>query len=278
MFYIRRSTSRNCSKNFVIFCILFLIICLIINEKFFTNKKISQIKQINNNNNNTKSNNSSIINRIKSLPILHQKYEFNITYQIKIDDIPKWIYQYKISHLFNFYWLQTGGYKWHLQQMMDLKHVSKNRQLYFYNQTSLFNDLYHHLEYGIIIDTASDPFKPIFSPLPRTSSSLYQTCLQLAILDTWYPCYTKSENISPIDFKPLITYGLYNVIIGSSSSSSSERIHYDEIIYLFDNQYKKLNETYYIRQILPKIYSFIRSCATNINYIITIFSFKNKIC
>jgi hypothetical protein len=45
--------------------------------------------------------------------------------------------------------------------MIDLKH---NKQTYFHNRSYIFNNLYHHPEYGVIIDAASDPFQPIFSP------------------------------------------------------------------------------------------------------------------
>jgi len=216
---------------------------LIINEIF--NRKNVQFNQLNN-----EEDIQSIINRIRDIPIFYQKYEFNITHQMIIDDIPNWINQYKISYLFNFYWFQTGGYQWHLQKMMDFKHISKNKQIYFHNLSYIFNHLYHHPEYGVIIDTAPDPFQPIFSPLPRTSLSLNETCILLEISNYWYPCYTKSELISSSIFTPLITYGLYNVMIGVSSS---EIIYYDEIIYLFDNQVEKLNETFFVMQILPRL-------------------------
>ncbi len=157
-------------RYFTKFLILLLIIYLIINRDN-TSKNIIQL--------NNENNLQSLINRIRDIPILNQKYEFNITSQIIVDDTPKWIYQYKISHLFNFYWLQTGGYKWHLQQMIDLKHIPTNRQTYFYNRTDTFDYLYHHPEYGVIIDTAPDPFQAIFPPLPRTSSSLDEVCIQL---------------------------------------------------------------------------------------------------
>jgi hypothetical protein len=192
----------------------------------------------------------SIIHRIQNIPIFDQKYQFNVTYQILVDDMPDWINRYKISHLFNFYWFQTGGYKWHLQQMVDLKHISKNRPIYSYhNRTDLFDYLNHHPEYGVIIDTASDPFQPIFPLLPQTSSSLNELCIH----HHWYPC---SKRKSSSIFQPLITYGLYNIMIGNSSSKKP--IHYDEIIYLFDNQFDKLNETFFVTQILPR---FIRLLA-----------------
>jgi hypothetical protein len=229
-----RLTYRNRWRFFYlkyILLILFLTICLIINEKF--NRKNYQL------------NNEENINHIGDVPMLYQNYQFNVT-----DYIPNWIDQYKISYLFNFYWLQTGGYKWHLEKMMNFKRISTNKQTYFHNLSYIFNYLYHYPEYGVIIDTASDPFQPLFSPLPRTSSSLNETCIHLEISNHWYPCYTKSEMISSFIFKPLITYGLYNIIIGVSSS---EDIHYDEIIYLFDNRLEKLNETFFVTQILPRL-------------------------
>ncbi len=238
---IWRLIHRNRSR--VILCIIYLLICLIINEIF--DRKNIKFNQLNN-----KENIQLIINRIRDIPLLYQKYEFNITHKIIIDDIPNWVNQYKISYLFNFYWLQTGGYQWHLQKMMDLKHISKNKQTYFHNLSYIFNHLYHHPEYGVIIDTASDPFQPIFSPLPRTSLSLNETCIRLEISNHWYPCYTKPELISSSIFKPLITYGLYNVMIGVPSS---EIIYYDEIIYLFDTQVETLNETFFVTQILPRL-------------------------
>jgi len=229
-----RLTYRNRWRFFYlkyILLILFLTICLIINDKF--------------NRTNYQLNNEENINHIGDVSMLYQKYQFNVT-----DHIPNWIDQYKISYLFNFYWLQTGGYKWHLEKMMNFKNIPTNKQTYFHNLSYIFNYLYHYPEYGVIIDTASDPFQPIFSPLPQTSSSLNETCIRLEISNHWYPCYTKSEMISSFIFKPLITYGLYNIIIGVSSS---EDIHYDEIIYLFDNRLEKLNETFFVTQILPRL-------------------------
>jgi hypothetical protein len=213
---------------------------LIINQKFRRHSfKFNLVHK--------KENIPSIIHRIRDIPIVNQKYQFNITHEIIIDDIPDWIYRYKISHLFNFYWLQTEGYKWHLQQMMDLKHLSKTRPIYSHNRTRIFDYLYHHPEHGVIIDTAPDPFQPIFSRLPQTSSSLKEICLHLELSNHWYPCY---EQRSSSIFEPLITYGLYNIIIGNPSLT---KIHYDEIIYLFDDQFDKHDETLFVTQILPRL-------------------------
>jgi hypothetical protein len=193
-----------------------------------------------------------IINRIQDIPIPNQHVLFNITHQITIDGIPNWVNQYKISHLFDFYWLQTGGYKWHLQQMMDLKYLPPNKKAYIHNKTSILKYLYHHPDFGVIIDTAPDPFQPIFSPLPQTSSSLNETCQRLELSNHWYPCYRRSEVISSSIFKPLLTYGLYDIPI-SLSSSAPKHVHYDEIIYLFDNQFEIMNETFFVTQILPRL-------------------------
>ena len=235
-----RATYRKYFKWFYSILFLIFVICsLFINQKFHRNYSNSNVWD-------KKETIPSIIDRIQDIPILDQKYQFNITYEIIIDDIPHWINRYKISYLFNFFWFQTGGYKWHLQQMIDLKHISKNRPIYSsYNQTSIFDYLDHHPESGVIIDTAPDPFQSMFSSLPQTGSPTNELC-------NWYPCFQrKSSSI----FQPLITYALYNVIIGNSSS---KRIHYDEIIYLFDNQFDGLNQTFFVTQILPR---FIRLLA-----------------
>ena len=240
-----QSTYRNRLKSIystnccLILCIVFLIFCLILNQKFKTKHF--------NRRNNVQLN----INRIRDIPI-NQPFIFNITHQIIIDNVPDWIYRYKMSHLFDYYWLQTGGYKWHLQQMIDLKYLPARRQMHFNNRSYLFDYLNHHPEYGVIIDTAPDPFQPIFPPLPRTSLSLNEICIRLEILNSWYPCYTRSEMASTSVFKPLFTYALYDVTI-NDSPSSSQIIHYDEIIYLFDNTLEVINETFFLTQVLPRL-------------------------
>jgi hypothetical protein len=235
---IYRNCSNRTSLNFLIVCVLFIIIISVINHQ--QNKENNNFNELND-----ERNVESIINRIRDIQIFNQAYKFNITYEIKIDGIPNWINYYRISHLFDFYWLQTGGYKWHLQQMMDFKSSSTNQRTHFYNQSYLFNYLQHHPEYGVIIDTAPDPFPALFPSLPRTSSSLNKICIHLGILNYWYPCYKTTKIISSFIPKPLFTIG--------GSSSSSETIHYDEIIYLFDNKFQTINETFFVTQILPRL-------------------------
>ena len=243
LIYRYRSKFIYLNKCIVLY-ILLIIIFLIINIKL----NINNFNKLFDYENNAE----AIITRIQDIPILDQHFLFNITHQITIDGIPNWVHQYKISHLFDFYWLQTGGYKWHLQRMIDLKYLPPDKQTYIHNQTSILNYLHHHPDFGVIIDTAPDPSQPIFSSLPQTGSSLNETCMRLEISNHWYPCYTRSEMISSSIFNPLITYGLYDISI-SASSSSETNIHYDEIIYLFDNQFEIMNETFFVTQILPRL-------------------------
>jgi len=175
-----------------------------------------------------------------------------------INDIPKWLNQYGITHLFNFYWLQNGAYLWHLQRMIDFKQISKNittnfHQIFFENsdQKNISNYLNHHPEYGIIIDTALDPIQLLFPPLPRASLTLEKTCEYYSWLNDWYPCQIR---ISSFSSKILITYALYDVTIDVSTHSSNLKINnYDEIIYLFDSQQQITNETFFVKQILPRL-------------------------
>ena len=247
MYSIYRLICRNCSRRtflnkFLILCILCIIICLIINYKL--NVKTNNLRELHDN-----SNIELMIDRIQSIQILNETYLFNITHEIKIDGIPIWINYYNISHLFDFYWLHTGGYKWHLQRMLDLQYISISKQIHSYDHSYSLNDINLHPEYGIIIDTAPDPFPLILPPLPRTSLSLNKICIRLGIANHWYPCYTRTNMISTIS-KSLFTYALYDITIGDSSS---EIIHYDEIIYLFDNKLETINETFFITQILPRL-------------------------
>ena len=251
IFKIRKKLFR--SNYFLILCILFLIFCL------FLNYRVSSINQTS-----VKSTNENdihlFIDRIRDIAILDQNTVFNITFNLTGNDIPKWLNHYEISHLFNFYWLQNGAYLWHLQRMMDFKQIASDTKrisyqifLETFDQTNVFDYLHHHPEYGIVIDTASDPIQPLFSPLPQSDLPLEKTCEQFEWLKNLYPCTTRSEMISSFSFKPLITYALYDVTIQYKHSSTLNTIHYDEIIFLFDNQQETTNETYFIKQLLPRL-------------------------
>jgi hypothetical protein len=179
---------------------------------------------------------------------------------LNIDGIPKWLNQYRITHLFNFYWLQNGAYLWHLQRMFDLKHSSINMTKYFHqiylensNQTNIFDYLNHHPEYGLILDTAFDPIQPLFFSLPKTSLSFEKICANSSWFNDWNLCKIRPEIQPLFSFKPLITYALYDVTIEVQNSTNEKINHYDELIFLFDSKRHLTNETIFIRQVLPRL-------------------------
>jgi hypothetical protein len=245
------------SKYFLIYVILFLLFCLFFNQQLNNKKKslnfFPEEQDIH-----------FFINRIRNIVILDRNFLFNITYSLTGNDLPKWLNQYGITHLFNFYWLQNGGYLWHLQRMFDLRQNLINttinlNQIFLENdnQTNIFDYLNHHPEYGIIIDTASDSIPPLFPPLPQSSLPFEETCNSYPWLKNWYPCQMRSAMISSFSLKPLITYALYDVTIDVCDrcklSSNLKTNHYDEIIYLFDSQQQLTNETVFVKQILPRL-------------------------
>lgn len=204
------------------------------------------------------------INHIRDISILDQNYIFNINYSLKIDGIPNWLNQYRIAHLFNFYWLQNGAYLWHLQRMFDLKHslinITKNFHQTFLensNQTNMFDYLNHHPEYGVILDTALDPIQPLFLPLPKASSSFEKICTNSSWLSNSNLCQIRSDMIHSFSLKPLITYALYDVTIDicdrCKNSTNIKVNHYDELIFLFNSKQQLTNETFFVRQILPRL-------------------------
>lgn len=238
---------RSRFKQTVLICSVFLLlVALIVNERSARNyATVTTIK--------TEKALPSIIDQIGSLSVLHQRYHFNITRQISVENLPSWIERYRISDLFDFYWLQTGGYHWHLRQMVYRAMKNNSHTALDYRRADLVDYLSNHPEHGVIIDTAPDPFRALFSPLPRTGSSLSETCAYLKVTTRWYPCFTRSEKIALKTFTPLITYAVYDVSINRSRPSSTKKIlHYEEIIYLFNSSWEHLDETLFVREILPR--------------------------
>ena len=251
MFKIRNRFIRP--NHFLILCILSLIFYYFIHQRL-------NYKNEHFNKSNDEKGVQLFIDRIRDIAILDQNVVFNITYHLISNDTPKWLNQYGISHLFDFYWLRNGAYLWHLQCMMNFKQNSRIPKTHFpenFHQMNIFDYLYQHPENGIIIDTASDPIQPLFPPLPQSSSSLEKICTHYQWLNDWYPCKIRSEMISLLTFKPLLTYALYDVTINicaqCTRSSASPAIHYNEVIYLYDNQQQKMNETFFVQQILPRL-------------------------
>ena len=233
------------SNHRPLLCILFLLCCLMINQQYGQRQRRLHAN----------TDHQAFIDRIRDVAILDQNFLFNITHQMTINDVPTWISRYQLMHLLNFYWLQSGGYLWHLQRMMDFRqhstHTSTRSARSFPKNLSDF--IHHHPEYGVIIDTAPDPVQALFSPLPGTSFSLAKSCEEHVWLQNWYPCSIQSQRIAPFPIQPLFTYALYNTTIDASSSWPLFNIHYSEIIYIFNSQEHLHNETTFVRQILPRL-------------------------
>ena len=248
---IRNKFSRL--NYFLILFILLLLFCLLFTQQ-------SNSKTTAKHNSYPEADVRLYINHIRDILIVDQNHIFNVNYSYKIDGIQKWLNQYSITHLFNFYWLQNGGYLWHLQRMFDLKHSSINMTKNFHqtftensNQTNMFEYLYQHPEYGLILDTAFDPVQPLFFSLPQTSTSFEKTCRNSSGFNDWNVCKIKPEIMPSFSFKPLITYALYDVTIEKQSSTNGNINHYDELIFLFNCTRQLTNETIFVRQILPRL-------------------------
>ncbi|UJR37200.1 hypothetical protein I4U23_029908 [Adineta vaga] len=174
----------------LILFILLLIFCLLSNQRL---KKIKfNLHQVD-----EPTDVHLFIDHIRDTAIIDQKIHFNILYNITSEDIPKWLNQYGITQFFNFYWLQNGGYLWHIQRSINLKQDYNNPKRSFqqtipdnFHSINLFNYLQFHPEYGILLDTSSDPIQPLFPLLPQSSSSFEQLCQQYQWLMHWYPCIT----------------------------------------------------------------------------------------
>ena len=175
-----------------------------------------------------------IIDRIRTIPTLDEN-------QTEVRIIHPWIARYNLTKFFNFYWYETGGYQWHTQQMIDLKHLSSDRSIYLFHSNYTFDYFNQHPQYGVVIDTALDPFALLFPSLPRTAWALKEVCERLELSD-----HFKRRSI----VSTLITYGVYNVIIGNPSLN---RFHYDEMIYLYDDQIPQINQISFVSQILPRL-------------------------
>lgn len=248
-----------CSNQFFIVCIVFLIVLLFVNQKLNTKHKRTHVNKSNDN-----KDVQAFIDHIQSIPLLEQQSMINITYDVIGEKIPPWVNQYEIMSLFNFYWLQNGAYLWHTRRILDLKQNSKNLKRSFsqmfsesYDQNDVHNYLHEHPEYGIIIDTASDPVRPLLPSLPRASLPWQELCEHYRWLNNRYKDNIRMQILSPFPFKPLITYALYDITIDTYNQSKHlkflKKIHYDEIVYIFNSQRQMTNKTYFVKQILPRI-------------------------
>lgn len=246
--YRQKSVHLN---SFLLFCIFLLLVCLL-----FTHSKKSLPNPISN-----RQNIDALINQIRDINIFNPNPLFNITYILNSHKLPKWLHQYHIAHLFDFYWLQNGGYHWHLQRMFDLKHsvtnYSKNLQRKISNLSQVihtpeyFND---HPEYGVILDTAPDPIRPLFPSLPQTSISLGKICQSSARLSQSFPCQIRQRTSSFLFNPLLITYALYDVTIDLFEHAQPMKInHYDELIPLLQMKDQQIDVNTFIQQTLPRL-------------------------
>lgn len=214
-------------------CLVILLCCLYLRRKDLFGISLSNFEH----------DHRLIIDRIRTIPTLDEN-------QTELRMIHPWIARYNLTRFFNFYWYETGGYQWHTQQMIDLKHLSSDRSIYLFHSNYTLDYFNQHPQYGVVIDTALDPFALLFPPLPRTAWSLKDVCERLELFDHWYPCEMNFKRKSPSIASDLITYGVYNVIIGNPSF---DRLHYDEMIYLYDEQIPQINQISFVCQILPRL-------------------------
>ena len=250
----RQFRSKSFLNSALLFCIVFLVICLFINQQFHS--KTLDTTRLNQN-----VDIDEFINQIREIIIFDQKLTFNLTYSLTIDGIPTWLYRYGITYLFNFYWLQNGAYQWHLQRLFDLKHSVSNLTQNFqqklhkdFDQIYTFDYLNNHPEYGIVLDTAPDPIKPLFPSLPQASVSLKHICQFSPQLNNLFPCHTRTKTIVSSPIQPLMTFALYDAIIDRSENSTLIKVnHYDEFIFLFDLTDEQIDLNIFIRQTLPRL-------------------------
>ena len=244
----RKYRQKNCRlNNCLLFCIFLLLVCLFFNRTFLSKKPLL-------NQSNNRQHIDAFINQIRDIAILDQN-------PLTSDQLPKWLQQYRIIHLFNFYWLQNGAYHWHLQRMFDLRDSVTNLTKNFQQKISnLSNEIYtldylnDHPEYGVILDTAPDPIKPLFPSLPQTSIPLRKNCQSSARLNNLFPCQTKPKMSSILLNQSLITYALYDVTIDLFKHSTTIKInHYDEIIPLLEMRDPQIDVNTFIQQILPRL-------------------------
>lgn len=252
----RQNRSRNSSLNSIlIFFLVLLVVCLFLNQH--SHQKIVDSNRLNHN-----YDIDEFIDQIREIIIIDQKLSFNINYSFTLDGIPTWLYRYGITYLFNFYWLQNGAYQWHLQRLFDLKHSVTNMTQKFqqripkdFHRIYTFDYLNHHPEYGIVLDTALDPIKPLFSLLPQANMPFKKICQFSPQLHNLFPCQTRTKPIVSSSIQPLITYALYDTTIDLSKNSTTTKIvtHYDELIFLFDLIDQPIDQMIFIRQILPRL-------------------------
>lgn len=214
-------------RNRLLFsCLLILIGCLYFRRKDFVAISLPNLDD----------DHRLMIERIRMIPTHDENHTL-----VKV--IHPWIRRYNLMKFFDFYWYETDGYHWHLQQMIDLKHLSSDRSIYLFQWNYTRDYLNEHPQYGVVIDTAFDPFLSLFPPLPRIAWTWKEVCEQLEFDD---PCQMDFQRTS----SQLITYGVYNVIIGNPSLN---RIHYDEMIYLYDEHISEINSILFVCEILPRL-------------------------
>ena len=154
--------------------------------------------------------------------------------------------EFNLREFFDFSWLFTGTFQWHSKQMFSRSHDEQR-----HNFTSIFSYLVHQPSRGVLIDTKGDPFRSIFPPSPRSTHSFREICQRLKLTKHFYPCHLRPEEYPTTQFQPLITYGLYDVVIHRSSQPNSVVEHFDQLVYLFDLAAEPLTRILFVRHYLP---------------------------
>ncbi|CAF0773499.1 unnamed protein product [Didymodactylos carnosus] len=253
-------------RTLVFFCLVLLLILLVFCFRLIIQKPLKL----------TTNDVYEYIDDVKDISIFatdNYHGPYNISKTISFKNMKSWLVLYCITHLFDYRWFETGAYEWHLQRMYAL---NNNKKLTTGIKSKIFvNDiltyLNHHLEQGVIIDSAQHLFNPLFHPMPQTGSSLDYTCTEMKLTDSYLPCKTRRPEIvslSSLTTTYTLTAGIYDAFIDtcgtiytqiaqflkrdcSNSVITTKTSHYNELINVINVH--MTNPTCFVVQILPKI-------------------------
>ncbi|CAF0752958.1 unnamed protein product [Didymodactylos carnosus] len=218
----------------------------------------------------------AFIDTVRDMPAVGNNYHqdsLNISKTVSFQGMKPWLVHYRVTHLFDYRWFETGAYEWHLQRLNAL---NNNNKLIIESKIKIHVDdiltyINHHPEQGVVIDSAQHLFNPLFHSLPETGSLLDYTCTKMQLTENYLPCKTKRPEIISL-LTSTTTYtlivGIYDVFIDkcgtistqiaqflkqdcSNSDTTAETIHYNELIHVVGMH--MTNPAYFVAHFLPKI-------------------------